>query len=204
MWRQDLYLITKRIVDVIGVLVAFTLFLPFWPIIALAIKLDSRGPVFFKQQRIGYRGKPFLMFKFRSMIDGADALRRDLLHLNETTGPVFKIRNDPRLTRVGAFLRKTSLDEVPQLINVLVGDMSLVGPRPLPVDQVDLTLPEQQIRASVLPGLTCLWQINGRSHVSYEDWMRMDLEYIRQRTLWLDLKILIRTIPAVLSTKGAF
>lgn len=204
MWRQNLYLVTKRIVDVIGVLVAFTLFLPFWPIIALAIKLDSRGPIFFKQQRIGYRGKPFLMFKFRSMIDGADALRQNLLHLNETTGPVFKIRDDPRLTRVGAFLRKTSLDEVPQLINVLVGDMSLVGPRPLPADQVDLTLPEQQKRASVLPGLTCLWQINGRSHVNYEDWMRMDLEYIRQRTLWLDLKILIKTIPAVLSRKGAF
>jgi len=204
MRHHKLYLITKRIVDVIGVLVAFTLFLPFWPIIVLAIKLDSRGPIFFKQQRIGYRGKPFLMFKFRSMIDGADALRRELLHLNETTGPVFKIRKDPRLTRVGAFLRKTSLDEVPQLINVLVGEMSLVGPRPLPVDQVDLTLPEQQERASVLPGLTCLWQINGRSHICYEDWMRMDLEYIRQRTLWLDLKILIKTIPAVLSGKGAF
>lgn len=204
MSHYDLYLITKRIIDVVGALVAFTLFLPFWPIVALAIRLDSPGSVFYKQQRVGYQGRTFPMLKFRSMIDGADSMQRNLLHLNETTGPVFKIRKDPRLTRVGAFLRRTSLDEIPQFINILVGDMSLVGPRPLPVDQVDLTIPEQKERTRVLPGLTCLWQINGRSQIQYEDWMKMDLEYIYQRTLGLDLQILIKTIPAVLSRKGAF
>jgi len=176
-----------------------------FPIIAIGIKISSRGPVFFKQQRSGQNGHPFTLFKFRTMVTNAEQYKHELEAMNEMRGPVFKLTNDPRVTAVGRFLRKYSLDELPQLWNVLRGDMSLVGPRPLPVDEVkrfsDLA---HRRRLSVKPGLTCLWQIGGRNQIfDFKEWVRLDLEYIDNWSLWLDVKILLLTIPAVLRGTGA-
>jgi lipopolysaccharide/colanic/teichoic acid biosynthesis glycosyltransferase len=159
----------------------------------------------FRQQRAGLNGRPFTMFKFRSMVTNAEQLKQELAALNEMSGPVFKVTNDPRITRVGKFLRKWSIDELPQLLNVVRGEMSLVGPRPLPVDEVarfdDLA---HRRRLSVPPGLTCLWQVSGRNDVKdFKEWVRLDLEYIDNWSLWLDIKILLRTIPAVFTGAGA-
>jgi exopolysaccharide biosynthesis polyprenyl glycosylphosphotransferase len=174
-------------------------------LVALAIKLGSPGPVFFRQPRSGLNGRPFTMLKFRSMVTDAEQRRHELEVLNEMSGPVFKLTHDPRVTAIGRLLRKYSLDELPQLLNVLRGDMSLVGPRPLPVDEVrrfdDLA---HRRRLSVKPGITCLWQISGRNNVTdFKDWVRLDLEYIDNWSLWLDLKILARTVPVVLLGTGA-
>jgi exopolysaccharide biosynthesis polyprenyl glycosylphosphotransferase len=173
--------------------------------LALLIRVSSRGPILFRQQRAGLNGKPFTMLKFRSMATNAEQRRHELEVLNEMAGPVFKITNDPRVTPIGRFIRKFSLDEFPQLINVLRGEMSLVGPRPLPLDEVkrfdDLA---HRRRLSVKPGITCLWQVSGRNHVKdFRDWVRLDLEYIDNWSLWLDFKILFRTIPVVLLGTGA-
>ncbi len=177
---------------------------PIFLLVALAIKLDSSGPLFFIQERMGYNKRRFRMIKFRTMSADAEARMKELEHLNEKDGPVFKIRNDPRMTRVGRLLRKLSIDELPQLINVLFGDMSLVGPRPLPMrDVLGLEVAWQKRRFSVKPGLTCLWQISGRSNLSFEEWMQLDLEYIDRWSLGLDCRILLRTIPAILSADGA-
>jgi exopolysaccharide biosynthesis polyprenyl glycosylphosphotransferase len=190
------------IVGAVGLLVASS-----WLMLlaAIAIKLTSRGPILFRQQRSGLNGKPFTMYKFRSMVTNAEQLRHELAVLNEMSGPVFKITQDPRVTRVGRLLRKFSIDEFPQLFNVVCGEMSLVGPRPLPVDEVrrfdDLA---HRRRLSVKPGLTCLWQVGGRNEISdFKEWVRLDLEYIDHWSLWLDLKILWLTIPVVLMGKGA-
>jgi lipopolysaccharide/colanic/teichoic acid biosynthesis glycosyltransferase len=197
------YTVTKRALDVavsLGLLVAFSwLFL----IIAILVKLTSKGPVFYIQRRVGCGGHEFPFVKFRSMIDGADDLRESLEHRNEATGPVFKIRDDPRITWLGRILRKTSLDETPQLVNVLVGHMSLVGPRPPIPSEVAKYGERERRRLSVRPGLTCLWQINGRSNVTFDEWMEMDIQYIESRSLWLDIRILAKTIPAVLTGRGA-
>jgi exopolysaccharide biosynthesis polyprenyl glycosylphosphotransferase len=173
--------------------------------IALLIKCTSKGPVFFRQQRSGLNGAPFSIFKFRTMATNAEQLKHELAAMNEMTGPVFKVTNDPRITPLGKWLRKFSLDELPQLFNVLHGEMSLVGPRPLPVDEVrrfnDLA---HRRRLSVKPGLTCLWQISGRNQITdFKDWVRLDLQYIDNWSIWLDLSILLRTIPAVLLGSGA-
>ena len=174
-------------------------------VIAVLIKLTSPGPVFFRQQRAGLNGQPFTMYKFRTMVTNAEQLQHELAALNEMSGPVFKVSNDPRVTRIGKFLRKFSLDEFPQLLNVLRSEMSLVGPRPLPVHEVarfdDVA---HRRRLSVKPGLTCLWQVRGRNEiVKFEDWVRLDLEYIDRWSLWLDIKILCRTVPAVFAGTGA-
>jgi exopolysaccharide biosynthesis polyprenyl glycosylphosphotransferase len=174
-------------------------------VIAILIRITSPGPVLFRQQRSGLNGRPFTMLKFRSMVSNAEQLKQELAALNEMSGPVFKLTNDPRITPIGRFLRRYSIDELPQLINVFRGEMSLVGPRPLPVDEVmrfdDLA---HRRRLSVKPGLTCLWQISGRNEVKdFKDWVRLDLEYIDNWSLWLDVKILVRTIPVVLSGTGA-
>lgn len=177
-----------------------------WPLlvgVGLAVKLDSPGPAIFKQQRAGLGGKPFGIWKFRTMRRDAEQLRDQLLAVNEQDGPAFKIRQDPRVTRLGAFLRKTSLDELPQLVNVLLGDMTLVGPRPLPIKESDACEPWQKYRLDVTPGLTCIWQVWGRSTVSFSDWVRMDLQYRRRRTPRHDLKIMLATVPAVLKQRGA-
>lgn len=198
-------MMVKRVIDFAGAAVLILIFGVPMLIVALAIKLTSPGPVLFRQLRSGLNGKPFTMLKFRSMVTDAEQRRHELEVLNEMSGPVFKVTNDPRVTPLGRFLRRYSIDEWPQLFNVLRGEMSLVGPRPLPVDEVkrfdDLA---HRRRLSVKPGLTCLWQVSGRNNVrDFREWVRLDLEYIDNWSLWLDLKILLRTIPAVLSGTGA-
>jgi exopolysaccharide biosynthesis polyprenyl glycosylphosphotransferase len=194
----------KRALDVSLSLVAMLLLSPLFLLAALVVKLTSHGPVFFTQERVGLNKRRFRMFKFRTMVADAEKRQREIEHLNEARGPVFKIRNDPRLTPVGKFLRKTSIDELPQFFNVLKRDMSLVGPRPLPVcDYEGFDQDWQRRRFSVRPGITCLWQINGRSSVPFEKWMELDLEYIDHWSLGLDFKILAKTIPAVLRGVGA-
>ncbi len=194
----------KRPFDVVASLIGLTLLSPVFLIISIAVKLDSRGPVYFRQVRVGKDGREFWFYKFRSMVIDAEEQKQKLMHLNELEGPVFKISNDPRITRVGTFLRRTSLDELPQLINVLRGDMSLVGPRPPLPGEVAKYESWQREKLSVLPGITCLWQISGRNHIGFTEWMRLDIEYIRRQSLGLDVKILSRTLPAVLSRKGAY
>jgi lipopolysaccharide/colanic/teichoic acid biosynthesis glycosyltransferase len=177
------------------------------PLLALAaflIKLESRGPILYTSTRIGLSGKSFTFLKLRSMVNDAHQKRHHVEHLNECDGPVFKISNDPRVTRVGRLLRRTSIDELPQLLNVLKGEMTLVGPRPPIPDEVRRYEDWQLKRLSVLPGLTCLWQISGRSRIGFQEWMRLDLEYIRHQSMAMDMKILVRTIPAVVSRDGAY
>jgi lipopolysaccharide/colanic/teichoic acid biosynthesis glycosyltransferase len=198
------YRVSKRCLDVTLALAGLVLLLPLLPPIILLIKLDSQGPVLFTQKRVGRGGRLFTCFKFRSMVENAEALKSHLASLNEATGPAFKIREDPRITAIGAFLRRSSLDEVPQLFNVLLGHMTVVGPRPQIPSEVALYEPWHRSRLDVKPGITCLWQISGRSHLSFDDWMRLDLDYIRNRSMRLDLEILLKTVPAVIARKGAY
>lgn len=194
----------KRMVDIIGATVALILCLPILIVTAIAIKLTSPGPVFFLQERIGINKRRFKIFKFRTMVPNAERLMAALETHNEAAGPVFKIKNDPRITTIGRFLRRSSIDEIPQLLNVLIGDMSLVGPRPLPVrDYEGFNEDWQRRRFSVKPGITCLWQVNGRSGISFNQWMLLDLQYMDEWSLWLDLKILAKTVPAVFRGAGA-
>lgn len=200
---SDAKLIVKRFADLAMASLALVLCLPLFLLIGLAIKLDTRGPVLFSQTRMGKRGRKFTLYKFRSMTVDAEKAKSELMHLNEASGPVFKITNDPRVTRIGRILRKFSLDEIPQLINVVVGDMSMVGPRPpLPCEVEKYTAHEWK-RLSVQPGITCLWQISGRSDIPFAKWVELDLDYIRQQTLIKDFQILMQTIPAVLCGRGA-
>lgn len=197
-------LLAKRLIDIIGAgaglaIVGPLIILP----VAIAIRLTSGGPVFFRQRRSGLHGRQFTMYKFRTMVSNAEMLRAELAAFNEVTGPVFKIQNDPRITPLGRFLRRSSIDELPQLWNILWGDMSLVGPRPPIPTEVEQYDPWHRRRLSMKPGLTCLWQISGRSQLSFDRWMKLDLEYIDQWSLWLDLKILLRTIPVVFRGIGA-
>jgi len=194
----------KRLLDLLGASLGLLLSLPLLLIAAVLIKLESRGPVIYKSVRFGRGARPFMFLKLRSMVDGAEQHRHKISHLNEADGPVFKIAADPRVTRIGRLLRMTSIDEIPQLWNVLRGEMSLVGPRPPIAEEVVQYEPWQLRRLDVVPGITCLWQISGRSRIGFQEWMRLDLEYIRHRSFLLDLKILIRTIPAVLSREGAY
>ena len=198
-------MLAKLLLDFFGALILIIFAAVPMLIIALLIKLTSPGPAIFRQQRSGLNGSPFTIFKFRTMATNAEQFKHELAAMNEMTGPVFKVTNDPRVTSFGKFLRKFSLDELPQLFNVLRGEMSLVGPRPLPVDEVkrfsDLA---HRRRLSVKPGLTCLWQVSGRNEISdFKEWVRLDLEYIDNWSIWLDLRILLRTIPAVFLAAGA-
>jgi exopolysaccharide biosynthesis polyprenyl glycosylphosphotransferase len=195
----------KQVMDFLGAVVLLPLFLPVIAVAAVVIKLTSKGPIFFKQERAGLNGKPFVMYKLRTMVTNAEQLKQELAQLNEMSGPVFKVTNDPRITKVGGFLRKWSIDEFPQIFNVLRLEMSLVGPRPLPVDEVarfdDVA---HRRRLSVRPGLTCLWQVSGRNDIKdFAEWVRLDLLYIDTWTLWLDISILWRTIWVVLRGSGA-
>jgi exopolysaccharide biosynthesis polyprenyl glycosylphosphotransferase len=199
-WR----LVAKRVVDVLGASTGLVVLSPVLIVAAVAIKLTSTGPVLFTQPRYGLNRRLFKMYKLRSMVADADALQAALEARNEATGPVFKIQDDPRVTRVGKWLRRTSLDEFPQLLNVLRGEMSLVGPRPLPVRDVHrFTEAALMRRFSVRPGLTCLWQVSGRSNLTFDDWIRLDLEYIDDWSMRLDLWVLLRTVPVVLKGTGA-
>jgi exopolysaccharide biosynthesis polyprenyl glycosylphosphotransferase len=195
----------KQVVDFTGALVMLLVLALPMAIVALIIKFTSPGPVFFRQARSGLNGAPFTIYKFRTMVTNAEQIKHELEAMNEMRGPVFKITGDPRITPIGKWLRKFSIDELPQLFNVLRGEMSLVGPRPLPVDEIkrisDLA---HRRRLSVKPGITCLWQVSGRSQIlDFKDWVRLDLEYIDNWSLWLDFKILLRTIPAVFAGTGA-
>jgi exopolysaccharide biosynthesis polyprenyl glycosylphosphotransferase len=194
-------LATKAVVDRILAVVLIVLFAPLMLVIAVAIRLG--GPVFYVQRRGGLYGHPFSMLKFRTMRVGADQERAALDNRNEMDGPVFKMRDDPRVTPLGGFLRRTSLDELPQLFNVLAGQMSVVGPRPLPVDETRALTGRHRRRLSIRPGLTCLWQVSGRNDLTFAEWMALDLEYVDRWTLWLDVAILLRTIPAIVTRRGA-
>jgi exopolysaccharide biosynthesis polyprenyl glycosylphosphotransferase len=196
--------LVKRGLDVALSFVLLVILSPLLVVVAVAIKFTSKGPVLFRQERIGLNKRRFRIYKFRTMLPNADKLLPALELLNEAAGPVFKIKNDPRMTPMGRLLRRASVDELPQLFNVLRGDMSLVGPRPLPVrDYEGFNEDWQRRRFSIRPGITCLWQVNGRSSISFDKWMQLDLQYIDQWSLWLDFKILARTVPAVLKGTGA-
>lgn len=197
-------LLVKRMIDILFSSLLLVVLAPLFLFVAMVIKLESPGPVFFKQKRVGLNGRIFVMLKFRSMIVGAEKLLDQLRDQNEMTGPVFKLRADPRVTRVGRFIRRYSIDELPQLFNVLIGDMSLVGPRPPLPDEVSLYLRKQRKRLSMRPGLTCTWQVSGRNEIpDFEQWAKLDLEYIDNWSLSKDFALLVKTIPAVLSGTGA-
>jgi exopolysaccharide biosynthesis polyprenyl glycosylphosphotransferase len=196
-------LAVKRLLDFTGGMIGLILASPVMLAAAIAIKLDSKGPVIFKQVRAGRNGRKFTMYKFRSMVADAEELKARIAHLNEMGGPVFKIKKDPRITKIGAFIRKTSIDELPQLFNIIAGDMSIVGPRPALPSEVAQYAPWQRRRLSVKPGLTGLWQVSGRNQVDFDEWMQLDLEYIDSWSLWLDIKIILKTVPVVLLRKGA-
>ncbi len=202
--RSWFYHAVKRLVDIVGALGGLLLILPLFPFIFLLIKIESPGPLFFNQVRVGYKGRLFHCHKFRSMAVDAEDRKDDLAHLNEATGAAFKIKDDPRITGVGRFLRRSSLDEFPQLFNVLMGDMTIVGPRPQIVSEVEDYTPAQARRLLVKPGLTCLWQVSGRSHLDFSEWMELDQQYVRQRGFRCDLMVLARTLPAVIERKGAY
>ena len=202
---KHLYLVMKRMVDIIGSIIGLTLLSPFFLVIAILIKCaDPKGPVFFKQKRIGKDGKSFDMYKFRSMVSNAEDLLEELLDLNEAEGKMFKIEHDPRITRIGRIIRKTSIDELPQLWNVIKGDMTLVGPRPpLPREVIDYTAYDKQ-RLLVTPGCTGLWQVSGRNRLTFDQMVQLDLKYIRERNLLLDLKIIVKTFKVMIKCRDGF
>ena len=197
-------MVIKRALDLVLSMILLFVLSPLLVAVAIAVKMTSSGPIFFRQKRVGLNKRKFTMFKFRTMVPNAEQLQEMLLPQNEMSGPVFKIKNDPRITQIGKILRKTSIDELPQLLNVVKGDMSLVGPRAIPVRDYELFDQDwQRRRLSVRPGITCLWQVKGRNSVPFEQWMELDMQYIDKWSLWLDFKILARTIPAVLRGTGA-
>ena len=198
------YRFLKRTFDVVASLLGLFICVPIFLIVGIAIKIeDSKGTVFYHQPRIGLNGKTFSLHKLRSMYSNADEIKASLMDQNEMDGPVFKIKNDPRVTKVGRVIRKFSIDELPQLWNVFIGDMSLVGPRPLPVAEELACNAYQRQRELVKPGLTCYWQISGRNDIMFAEWIELDFKYIRNQSIWTDLSLLFRTIPAVLCSKGA-
>ena len=198
------YLFAKRVTDLILSSIAIVLLLPFMLILALIIYIDDphASPVF-AQARTGKNGKVFRLFKFRSMYSNAEQVKKQLMDQNEMSGPVFKIKDDPRVTKIGHFIRRTSLDELPQFVNIWLGEMSLVGPRPLPVAEANAISGIGKIRELVKPGLTCIWQVSGRNNIDFEEWMRLDAQYVHHHNLWIDFKLMVQTIPAVLLSKGA-
>ncbi len=204
-WRWRVEQVLKRWMDIFLAATGLIFLSPVFGVLAVLVALDSPGPVFYPWRVLGHRGGRFTGYKFRTMVEGADHLKAGLLHLNEMTGPAFKMRNDPRVTRVGRFLRKYSLDELPQLWSVLRGDMSLVGPRPPSPGEFLRFEPKHRLKLAVRPGITCLWQVRGRSEItSFDQWARLDLEYIERWSLLLDLVILLRTIPVVCLGRGAY
>jgi len=201
--KQVPYATAKRALDIVLSLIGLIVLSPVFLICALLVRLTSRGEVIFKQTRVGEGGRLFTCYKFRSMRKDAEKHKSKLAHLNELSGPVFKIKNDPRVTFVGKYMRKLSLDELPQIVNVLKGEMTIVGPRPPVPREVSLYNDRALGRLAVKPGLTCLWQINGRSNVAFDHWVEMDLLYIDTMTFWGDVKIIAKTVPAVVFCRGA-
>ncbi len=197
------YLFLKRLSDIVLSLIALIVLSPIFLITAILIKSEDHGPCIFKQERSGLNGAVFYMYKFRSMCIDAPAMHQEMLALNELDGPAFKMKDDPRITKVGKFIRRTSIDELPQLVNIIRGDMSIVGPRPLPVYEEEQCTPYQNQRLLMKPGLTCYWQVNGRNDIGFEEWIEMDLRYIREANIWTDLKLICRTFGAVINGTGA-
>ena len=203
--KKNLFPRCKRLLDMVISSAALILLSPLLLLVVILVKAESKGSAIFKQKRIGLNGEPFTMLKFRSMSDNAEGLRPQLEDNNEmNNGVLFKIKKDPRITRIGAIIRKTSIDELPQLINVLCGDMSLVGPRPPLPSEVSLYSRSERVRLSVMPGITCLWQIAGRSDIPFKQQVKLDVDYIERQSLSLDLIVLIKTIPAVIKARGAY
>ncbi len=198
------YDILKRVFDLTAAILSIIFLSPLLLVLAFTVKVSSRGPIFFKQMRVGKGGKQFFMYKFRSMCCNAESLKDGLKLANEADGPAFKIKRDPRITPLGFILRKYSLDELPQLWNIVRGEMSFVGPRPPLLEEVKQYKKWQAQRLSVTPGLTCIWQISGRNHIKFDDWMRMDIRYIRARSLWLDLVLILKSFSVVLKGTGAY
>jgi len=197
------YFLIKRMIDVICSLCGILLLLPVLIVVAVWIKLDSKGKVFFTQERVGQDGRLFMMYKFRSMCTDAEYLLEKLQDKNEMSGPMFKIKKDPRITKVGKFIRNTSIDELPQLFNILKGEMSVVGPRPsLPKEVAQFNTYQRQ-RLIAKPGLTCYWQVSGRSDVSFEEWMKMDVQYIEERSIWVDIWLIVKTVGVLFGDEGA-
>ncbi len=202
--QTKIYTALKRALDIILAVIALILLSPIFLITALAIKIDSRGPIIYKQTRVGKRGKHFICYKFRSMVQDADRQKESLQEQNEADEIVFKIRRDPRITKVGRIIRKLSIDELPQIFNVLQGDMSIVGPRPPVPIEVEEYQFQQYYRLDAIPGITGLQQIKGRSDITFKRWVQLDLEYIQEQSIWKDIEIILKTIPAVISGKGAY
>ena len=201
--KSESYLIAKRVLDVLISFIALILLSPLLIIISILIVSTSKGPIIFKQDRVGKDGKIFKMYKFRSMVVNAEELKDKLEKDNEMNGPMFKIKNDPRVTKVGHLIRKTSIDELPQLINVLKGEMSLVGPRPRLPKEVEEFEPWMLERLTVLPGLTCYWQVMGRNNIEFQEWMRLDIKYVRERNFWIDLKLIFKTFFVLFGDESA-
>ncbi len=201
--NRPVYEVFKRVLDFVLSLFALVILLPVFLVTAAAVKSDG-GNVIYKQKRVGKNNKLFDMYKFRSMCIGAENMRAELMKYNEMDGPVFKIKNDPRITKVGKFIRKYSIDELPPLVNILKGDMSIVGPRPPLLDEVAQYTDYHRQRLMVTPGLTCFWQAYGRSDLSFEDWVDMDMKYIKRRSISLDISLIIRTVYAVIFKRGAY
>ena len=201
--KLSFYEICKRAIDIIGAISGLLLLSPIIVIVACAIKFTSKGPIFFSQKRVGKNGELFDMYKFRSMVVNAEELKEKLAHQNEMSGPMFKMKDDPRVTKVGKFIRKTSLDELPQLWNVLKGDMSLVGPRPSLPKEVAQFEKWMYKRLSVKPGLTCFWQVSGRNNIDFEDWMKLDIKYVDERNIWIDIKLIFKTVLVLFGDKNA-
>lgn len=202
--KKRAYLVAKRFLDILLAGLALVVLSPIFLITAIAIKLEDKGPVFFTQPRAGKDMVPFKMYKFRSMYVNADAKLKEMMVDNEQTGHAFKMKNDPRITRVGKVIRRLSIDELPQLINIVKGDMSIVGPRPILVFQMEECDAYDQQRLIVQPGLTCYWQIGGRANIKWDQWVELDLKYIDDMSLWTDLKMIVKTIPAVFVGDGAY
>jgi len=202
--QKTIYRVVKRIMDVLCSVLAMIVLLPVFLITAVAIWIEDGGPVIYSQERNGINGKVFRMYKFRSMCRDAEKLHKNLLKSNEADGPVFKMKRDPRVTKVGRILRRTSIDELPQLINILRGDMSIVGPRPIVTYETERFNDYQKQRMAVKPGLTCYWQCRGRNDIPFDEWIELDLKYIKDECFWVDLKIVFKTVGIVLSGRGAY
>ena len=201
--KSKAYLIAKRITDVLFSGIGLIILSPVFVIVAIAIKLDSKGHIFFKQDRVGKDEELFSMYKFRSMVVNAEELKKALENQNEMSGPMFKMKKDPRISRVGRFIRKTSIDELPQLVNVIKGDMSLVGPRPSLPKEVEQFEPWMKERLTVQPGITCFWQVMGRNSIPFEEWMKLDVKYVRERNYFLDIKLIFKTFFVLFGDKHA-
>lgn len=201
--ESTLYKVSKRALDVIASFLGLVILSPILLIVAILIKLESKGPAIFAQSRIGLNGEEFKMYKFRSMVQNAEELKEKLAKQNEMSGPMFKMKNDPRVTKVGKFIRKTSIDELPQLLNILKGDMTLVGPRPSLPKEVQKFEPWMLKRLEVKPGLTCYWQVSGRNNIDFEEWMNLDLKYVNDMNFWLDIKLIFKTVAVLFGDKNA-